>query len=157
MSKRSLAAALGAAGLLMAAGAAPGRAQAAPWSPPHSAPAGKITFFLVDPASSGTGLLGRGTFTYEGREYRFEARGARLSRTSADTPPSLVGLVYDMHSVADLGGDYVSVGDPAQGLHWIRNSHGVVVELGNGSGAGKLAARDASTPIAITVIGNGQP
>jgi hypothetical protein len=137
-------------------GLAPAIVQAA-WTAPQGAPAGKISFFLQDPASAGGGLLGHGTFTYQGHDYAFEARGERLSRTSADAPPNLVGSIYNVRSIADLGGDYVSVGDPAAGLHYIQNGKGVVAELGNGTGGGKLKSRDQSNPITITLTGAAAP
>ena len=139
---------------LLASGTALGQATSPEaWSAPQGAPAGTIAFFLVDPASSGSGLLGRGTFTYKGQSYSFEATGTRLSRTSADTPPSLSGAIYNVNSLADLNGQYISVGDRAAGLHFIRNEKGVVAELGTGVGSGKLQYRDQSDPITITLVG----
>jgi hypothetical protein len=119
---------------------------------PQGTPDAQITFFLIDPASSGTGLLGRGTIMYKGQSYRFDATGARLSRTAADAPPSIVGSVYKLNSLSDVTGTYVSFGDRDAGLHFLRNKAGVVVELGNGTGGGKLRFRDPSNPIMIKLI-----
>jgi hypothetical protein len=140
---------------LLASGTASSQQPSSPeaWSAPQGAPAGTIAFFLVDPASSGSGLLGRGTFTYKGQSYSFEATGTRLSRTSADTPPSLSGAIYNVNSLSDLNGQYISVGDRAAGLHFIRNEKGVVAELGTGVGSGKLQYREQSDPITITLVG----
>jgi hypothetical protein len=124
---------------------------------PQGPPDAQITFFLIDPASSGGGLLGRGTIMYKGQSYRFDASGARLSRTAADAPPSIVGSVYKLNSLSDVTGTYVSFGDREAGLHFIRNKAGVVVELGNGIGSGKLRFRDASNPITIKLIDTASP
>jgi hypothetical protein len=119
---------------------------------PQGTPDAQITFFLIDPASSGNGLLGRGTIMYKGQSYRFDASGTRLSRTAADAPPSIVGSVYKLNSLSDVTGTYVSFGDRDAGLHYLRNKAGVVVELGNGTGSGKLRFRDPSNPIMIKLI-----
>jgi len=126
---------------------------------PQGTPDAQMTFFLIDPASSGGGLLGRGTITYKGQSYRFDATGTRLSRTAADAPPSIIGSVYKLNGLSDVSGTYVSFGDRAAGLHFLRNKAGVVVELGNGvgSGSGKLRFRDAANPITIKLIDTGTP
>jgi len=124
---------------------------------PQGTPDAQMTFFLIDPASSGTGLLGRGTIMYKGQSYRFDATGARLSRTAADAPPSIVGSVYKLNGLSDVSGTYVSFGDRAAGLHFLRNKAGVVVELGNGIGSGKLRFRDAANPITIKLIDAAAP
>jgi hypothetical protein len=137
-----------AAGTVFAQKMSSSDAATAPQGPPDA----QMTFFLIDPASSGSGLLGRGTINYKGQSYRFDATGTRLSRTAADAPPSIVGSVYKLNSLADANGAYVSFGDRTAGLHFIRNKAGVVVELGNGIGSGKLRFRDPSNPITIKVI-----
>jgi hypothetical protein len=119
---------------------------------PQGTPDAQMTFFLIDPASSGSGLLGRGTIMYKGQSYRFDATGARLSRTAADAPPSIIGSVYKLNALSDVTGTYVSFGDRSAGLHYLRNKAGVVVELGNGIGSGKLRFRDPSNPIMIKLI-----
>jgi hypothetical protein len=119
---------------------------------PQGAPDAQMTFFLLDPASSGGGLLGRGTIMYKGQSYRFDATGTRLSRTAADAPPSIIGSVYKLNALSDVAGTYVSFGDRSAGLHYLRNKAGVVVELGNGTGSGKLRFRDAANPITIKLI-----
>ena len=154
-----LAGALVIAASVLATGTVFARPQANPDAAmaPQGPPDAQITFFLIDPASSGSGLLGRGTIMYKGQSYRFDATGARLSRTAADAPPSIVGSVYKLNSLSDVSGTYTSFGDREAGLHYLRNKAGVVVELGNGAGSGKLRFRDATNPIMIKLIDTASP
>jgi len=128
---------------------------------PQGDPDALLVLTLVDPASSGSGVVARGTFTYRAQDHQCEVTGAHLSKTPADTPPSVIGMVYRMPNLASANGDYVSFGDPAGGLHYLHNQNGVVVVIGpaltnasNNAGlaGNKLMYRDASTPLTVKIL-----
>jgi hypothetical protein len=116
---------------------------------PASAPSGEVTFLLTDPASAGAGTLGRGSVSFQGKDYSFEVTGMHLAKTSADAPRGLTGNVYGLNAPADISGDYITVGEPTTGSYVLQNAKGVRVELSPLVGSARLPPHDAAHPVTI--------
>jgi hypothetical protein len=97
-------------------------------------PSGTLTIEQTQIAFIGSGNLGGGTLSYEGKQYHFTVGGLGIggfgiSRIQAE------GTVYNMRSLADFPGAYVqgrygiAIGDAGGGGFWLQNSQGVVLKL----------------------------
>ena len=135
--------------LLAAAVPAVGYAQAAN----TQTRSGQAIFFLTNPASAGTGIIGRGTLSFQGKDYPFKVTGLRLARTAANTPKSLSADVYSLNSPADIEGDYTTVGTPSFQSYVVQNAKGVRVELTPILGrSNRLPVHDSAHPLTITLL-----
>jgi hypothetical protein len=123
----------------------------------ESTPSGVVTFFLTDPASAGAGILGRGSISFQGKDYSFGVTGMHLAKTSADAPRGLTGKVYGLNSPADISGDYVTVGEPTTGSYVLQNAKGVRVELFPLVGSARLPPHDAAHPVSIKLTEGSAP
>ncbi len=115
------------------------------------APSAHVTFTLTDPSSTGEGLLGRGTLSFHGHDYRFEATGFHMIRTAANAPPSLSGDVFNLAAPADINGQYTSIGNHTSRAYIIQNERGVRMTL-EGIGTVRIPPHDKASPITLKLI-----
>jgi hypothetical protein len=75
---------------------------------------------------------GKGTLTFQGREYLFAVSGVSLGATLSQSAGVLEGRVQGLNAPGDLGGSYVAVGAGAAlvgggGAARLRNANGVTL------------------------------
>ena len=86
----------------------PAMAQDAPAAPPKEAPSGQIAIEQIQVAFIGSGAVGGGTLTFEGKEYKFKVAGLGVGGFGASRL-SAKGEVYGLKKLADFAGAYGEV------------------------------------------------
>lgn len=82
----------------------------------------------------GSGTMGGGTLTVEGKEYPFKIAGLGVGGFGASTIDA-TGVVYDMPNLDAFPGTYgnarlgLTAGDSGGGKLWLKSTTGVVIEL----------------------------
>jgi len=95
---------------------------------------GTLTIEQVQIAFIGSGNLGGGTLLVGGQEYSFSVGGLGIGGFGVSRMEA-TGSVYNLKNINDFAGAYVqarygiAVGSMSTGQLWLRNSHGVVLEL----------------------------
>lgn len=121
---------IGALALLSTILAVPASAQNAP----PARPSGSVSISQVQVAFIGSGAVGGGTLTYQGRVYRFKLGGLGIGGVGVSRLEA-TGTIYNMRSLQDINGVYAQVrsgwaiGDQGRGKMWLRNANGVYLKL----------------------------
>jgi hypothetical protein len=95
---------------------------------------GTVRIEQVQVAFIGSGNLGGGTLKFAGKTYSFTVGGLGIGGFGISKMVA-VGNVYNLKDAAHFPGSYVqgrygmAVGDASTGKLWLKNSHGVVIEL----------------------------
>ena len=95
---------------------------------------GTVRIEQVQVAFIGSGNLGGGTLKFGGKTYNFTVGGLGIGGFGISKMVA-VGNVYNLKDAAHFPGSYVqgrygmAVGDASTGKLWLKNSHGVVIEL----------------------------
>jgi hypothetical protein len=95
---------------------------------------GTVRIEQVQIAFIGSGNLGGGTLKFGGKSYDFTVGGLGLGGFGISKMVA-TGNVYNLADVAHFPGSYVqgryglAVGEASTGKLWLKNSHGVVIEL----------------------------
>jgi hypothetical protein len=101
--------------------------------------------------------FGGGVLTYAGRRYHFKIGGLGVGGFGASRLRA-TGIVYDLHSVADFPGGYLTiragaaVGERSIGRMWLRNARGVTLKL-NAKRRGLMLAAGADAAVISMVPG----
>ena len=125
-------------------------ATSAPEAPAEELPPAEADAEVVDPddlqltgaielkqytvAYGGSGTMGGGTLTFEGREYPFHITGLGVGGIGASVLEA-TGSVYNLANPDAFPGTYgnarlgLTAGESGQGKLWLRNPDGVVIEL----------------------------
>jgi hypothetical protein len=88
----------------------------------------------VQVAFIGSGNLGGGTLQFGGKSYDFTIGGLGIGGIGL-SKITATGTVYNLRELAHFPGTYAqgrvgfAVGDTSAGKLWLKNSHGVVLEL----------------------------
>ena len=97
-------------------------------------PAGEIELKQYTVAWVGSGTMGGGTLTMDGKEYPFRLAGLGVGGYGASSIDA-TGIVYNLPSLDAFPGTYgnarlgMTGGDSGGGKLWLRNPDGVVIEL----------------------------
>ncbi len=97
-------------------------------------PAGEIELKQYTVAWVGSGTMGGGTLTMDGKEYPFRLAGLGIGGYGASTIDA-TGKVYNLPNLNAFPGTYgnarlgMTGGDSGSGKLWLRNPDGVVIEL----------------------------
>jgi hypothetical protein len=95
---------------------------------------GTVRIEQVQIAFIGSGNLGGGTLKFNGKSYGFTVGGLGLGGFGVSKMVA-TGNVYNLTDVAHFPGAYaqgrygMAVGEASTGKLWLKNSHGVVLEL----------------------------
>jgi hypothetical protein len=95
---------------------------------------GTLQIEQVQVAFIGSGNLGGGALDFQGESYRFKVGGLGVGGIGLSKMKA-TGNVYNLKDVAYFPGAYLQlrtgivVGDLSRGKLWLKNSHGVVLEL----------------------------
>jgi hypothetical protein len=95
---------------------------------------GTIRIQQTQIAFIGSGNLGGGTLSFNGRTYRFKIGGLGIGGIGI-SKITATGNVYNLADLADFPGAYLQgrygavIGDVSTGKLWLKNSNGVVIEL----------------------------
>jgi len=95
---------------------------------------GTVRVEQVQIAFIGSGNLGGGTLQFGGKSYEFTIGGLGIGGFGI-SKITAVGTVYNLDKLAHFPGAYaqgrygLAVGDVSTGKLWLKNSHGVVIEL----------------------------
>ena len=95
---------------------------------------GTVRIEQVQIAFIGSGNLGGGTLQFAGKSYDFTIGGLGIGGIGV-SKITANGTVYNLDEVAHFPGAYVqgrygmAIGDVSTGKLWLKNSHGVVLEL----------------------------
>lgn len=128
----------------LAATIAPARAEDAPNTPPS----GHVEIEEVQVAFIGSGTLGGGKLTFEGRTHEFNVGGLGVGGFGA-SKFTASGDVYNLKKLSDFAGPYAeirtgwAIGDHGKGRTWLKNANGVMISL-QGSREGLQTALGAS-------------
>ncbi len=101
---------------------------------PAGEPSGRISVRQTQVAFIGSGTLGGGTLTYQGRSYPMKLGGLGIGGIGA-SHLSASGQVYGLTQLSDFSGTYMqirsgwAVGDQGKGRLWLSNAKGVVISL----------------------------
>lgn len=123
---------------------APARADDAPDTPPS----GHVEVEEVQVAFIGSGTLGGGKLTFEGRTHEFNVGGLGVGGFGA-SKFTASGDVYNLKKLSDFAGPYAeirtgwAIGDHGKGRTWLKNANGVMISL-QGSREGLQTALGAS-------------
>ena len=85
-------------------------------------------------ALGGSGTVGGGTLTYNGKDYPFKVTGLGYGGIGA-TAVDATGTVYNLPSLEDFPGTYgnarlgMTAGESGGGRLWLRDADGVVIKL----------------------------
>ena len=102
--------------------------------PPKEAPSGHVTIEQIQVAFIGSGAVGGGTLTFEGKEYKFKVAGLGVGGFGASRL-SAKGEVYGLKKLADFSGPYGELrmgwaaGDMGSGHFWLRSAKGIYLKL----------------------------
>ena len=97
-------------------------------------PSGTVYIEQVQIAFIGSGNLGGGTLTFEGRKYPFTVGGLGIGGFGISKMKA-TGEVYDLKKAEDFAGTYVQgrygavAGDYSSGELWLQNTDGVSLHL----------------------------
>lgn len=97
-------------------------------------PSGSVTIKQMQIAFIGSGNLGGGTLTYDGKQHHFTVGGLGIGGIGISSIEAQ-GTVYNLRQLSDFSGAYVqgrygaAVGDMGGGGFWLKNAQGVVLEL----------------------------
>ena len=95
---------------------------------------GTVRIEQVQIAFIGSGNLGGGTLKFAGKSYSFTVGGLGIGGFGVSKMVA-TGNVYNLKDAAHFPGSYVqgrygmAIGDASTGKLWLKNSHGVVIEL----------------------------
>ena len=95
---------------------------------------GTVRIEQVQIAFIGSGNLGGGTLQFGGKSYDFSIGGLGIGGFGL-SKITATGTVYNLDQLAHFPGAYVqgrygiAIGDVSTGKLWLKNSHGVVLEL----------------------------
>jgi hypothetical protein len=95
---------------------------------------GTIRIEQVQIAFIGSGNLGGGTLQYGGKSYDFTIGGLGIGGFGV-SKITATGTIYNLDKLAHFPGAYaqgrygLAVGEASTGKLWLKNSHGVVMEL----------------------------
>jgi hypothetical protein len=95
---------------------------------------GTVRIEQVQVAFIGSGNLGGGTLKFNGKSYSFTVGGLGIGGFGISKMVA-TGNVYNLKDAAHFPGSYVqgrygmAIGDASTGKLWLKNSHGVVIEL----------------------------
>jgi len=95
---------------------------------------GTVRIEQVQIAFIGSGNLGGGTLQFGGKSYDFSIGGLGIGGIGL-SKITATGTVYNLDKLAYFPGAYVqgrygmAIGDVSTGKLWLKNSHGVVLEL----------------------------
>ncbi len=95
---------------------------------------GTVRIEQVQVAFIGSGNLGGGTLKFNGKSYSFTVGGLGIGGFGVSKMVA-TGNVYNLNDAAHFPGAYVqgrygmAIGDASTGKLWLKNSHGVVLEL----------------------------
>ena len=95
---------------------------------------GTVRIEQVQVAFIGSGNLGGGTLQFGGKAYDFTIGGLGIGGIGL-SKITATGTVYNLRELAHFPGAYAqgrvgfAVGDTSAGKLWLKNSHGVVLEL----------------------------
>ncbi|SDR53089.1 hypothetical protein SAMN05519103_04649 [Rhizobiales bacterium GAS113] len=104
-----------------------------------------------------TAGYGGGVLRYAGRSFGFKIAGLGVGGIGASSVQAM-GIVYDLHSIADFPGPYVviragaAIGEKSIGRMWLRNPHGVTLKL-NAKRRGLMLAAGADSVVISMVPG----
>ena len=102
--------------------------------PPKEKPSGHVTIEQIQVAFIGSGAVGGGTLTFEGKEYKFKVAGLGVGGFGASRL-SAKGEVYGLKKLEDFSGAYGELrmgwaaGDMGSGHFWLRSAKGVYLKL----------------------------
>lgn len=102
--------------------------------PDELEPSGEIELKQYTVAWVGSGTMGGGTLTMDGKEYPFRLAGLGIGGYGASSIDA-TGIVYNLPSLDAFPGTYgnarlgMTGGDSGGGKLWLRNPDGVVIEL----------------------------
>lgn len=102
--------------------------------PEELEPAGEIELNQYTVAWVGSGTMGGGTLTIDGKEYPFRLAGLGIGGYGASSIDAS-GVVYNLPNLDAFPGTYgnarmgMTGGDSGKGKLWLRNPDGVVIEL----------------------------
>ena len=97
-------------------------------------PVGRVSIHQLSIAFIGSAAVGGGALSYHGRTYRFKATGLGVGGVGASRLDA-GGKVYGLHDLPDFEGPYLeahsgfAVGPNGRGFLWLRNAHGVIMQL----------------------------
>jgi hypothetical protein len=112
----------------------PGDAEAQTIDPDELEPVGEIELKQYTVAWVGSGTMGGGTLTIDGKEYPFRLAGLGIGGYGASSIDA-TGKVYNLPNLGAFPGVYgnarlgMTGGDSGGGKLWLRNPDGVVIEL----------------------------
>ena len=95
---------------------------------------GTVRIEQVQIAFIGSGNLGGGTLKFNGKSYSFTVGGLGIGGFGVSKMVA-TGNVYNLKDAGHFPGSYVqgrygmAIGDASTGKLWLKNSHGVVIEL----------------------------
>jgi hypothetical protein len=95
---------------------------------------GAIEIKQYSVAYIGSGTLGKGTLTYQGRRYPFRIGGLGIGGIGVAAIDAH-GSVYDLPDLGSFAGTYgnarlgATAADKGKGRLWLKNTHGVVLKL----------------------------
>jgi hypothetical protein len=120
--------------LALTGGLAIGLAVAGPGAADDLKKSGTVRVEQVQIAFIGSGNLGGGTLQFGGKSYDFTIGGLGIGGIGV-SKITATGTVYNLNKLAYFPGAYaqgrygLAVGDASTGKLWLKNSHGVVLEL----------------------------
>lgn len=97
-------------------------------------PSGEVELKQYSVAFGGSGTLGGGTLTIDGKSYPFTIAGLGYGGIGASSVEA-TGMVYNLPELEAFPGTYgnarlgMTAGDSGGGKSWLRKSDGVVIEL----------------------------
>jgi hypothetical protein len=101
---------------------------------PNTPPSGRIQIKEVQVAFIGSGTLGGGTLTFQGRNHALNIGGLGVGGFGASRFTAS-GDVYNLTRLSDFPGPYAEIrtgwalGENGKGRMWLRNANGVVLSL----------------------------
>jgi hypothetical protein len=128
----------------LAAAITPARAEDMPNTPPS----GHVEIEEMQVAFIGSGTLGGGRLTFEGRTHAFNVGGLGVGGFGA-SKFTASGDVYNLKKLSDFAGPYAEIrtgwalGENGKGRTWLRNANGVLLSL-KGTREGLQMATGAS-------------
>ena len=121
-------------GLLPALACALALASASPAAADDLVKSGTLTIEQVQIAFIGSGNLGGGTLKFDGKSYSFSVGGLGIGGFGISKMVA-TGNVYNLTDLKYFAGTYaqgrygMAVGEASTGKLWLKNNHGVVIEL----------------------------
>ena len=95
---------------------------------------GTIEFHELQVAYIGSGTMGHGTLTFQGKTYPIEVGGLGIGGIGVSSIQAH-GKVYDLNNIDDFEGLYgqarygLTIGDKSTGEMWLENQNGVYIHL----------------------------